>query len=122
VDIKKVGILGTGIMGSGIAQVCATHGYDVLVLDIDGERLDAAMAGIRSRLARDVEKGRLSQERYERAARRLAGATEVPDLADRDIIIEAACEDMETKQSIFAELGRTCSTTQSWPATPHRYL
>lgn len=109
VDIKTVGVLGAGIMGSGITQVCATHGYDVLVLEVDEARLDAGLNKIRGRLLRDVEKGRLTHERYERAAKRLAGTTSMADLADRDIIIEAASEDITVKTGIFAELGRTCA-------------
>jgi len=107
-DMKTVGIIGAGIMGSGIAQVCAMHGYDVLVLEADQKRLDSGLTKIRERLHRDVEKSRLSQERYERAVRRLSGTTEMTDLAKRDIIIEAAPEDMAAKQSIFRQLGEIC--------------
>lgn len=107
-DIRRVGVLGAGIMGSGIAQVSSTHGYDVLLLDVDRERLDAGLEQIRSRLSRNVEKGRLSQERYDRAVKRLAGTTSMADLADRDIVIEAATEDLAVKEGIFAELGRVC--------------
>jgi 3-hydroxybutyryl-CoA dehydrogenase len=108
-DIRKVGVIGAGIMGSGIAQVCATHGYDVSLLEVDEERLETGVSSIRSRLKRDVEKARLSQERYERAIRRLTGTTEIEALSDRDLIIEAAPEDLAIKQGIFSSLGRICS-------------
>src|SRR3990172_4749167 len=100
-DIKRVGVVGCGIMGSGIAQVCATHGYEVLVHEVDEGRLKQGLEKIKSRLQRDVERSRLSQERYERALRRLAGTVDIKALADRDIIIEAAPEDLATKQDIF---------------------
>lgn len=108
-DVKRVGVLGAGIMGSGIAQVCATHGYNVLLLEIDRPRLDSGLEKVRDRLRRNVDKGRLSEERYERAVHRLAGTTSMADLADRDIIIEAATEDLAVKQGIFADLGGVCS-------------
>lgn len=107
--VKLVGVVGCGIMGSGIAQVCATHGYEVLVHEVDEGRLNQGLEKIRSRLQRDVERGRLSQERYERALRRLAGTVDIKALADRDIIIEAAPEDLATKQDIFGQLGSVCS-------------
>jgi len=95
-------------MGSGIAQVCASHGYDVIVLEVDQERLEQGLGTIRSRLARDVERGRLTQERYERALRRLRGTTDIEDLANVDLAIEAVVEDLATKGRLFAELGRVC--------------
>ena len=107
--VKLVGVVGCGIMGSGIAQVCATHGYEVLVHEVDEGRLNQGLEKIRSRLQRDVERSRLSQERYERALRRLAGTVDIKALTDRDIIIEAAPEDLATKQDIFGQLGSVCS-------------
>ena len=107
--VKLVGVVGCGIMGSGIAQVCATHGYEVLVHEVDEGRLNQGLEKIRSRLQRDVERSRLSQERYERALRRLAGTVDIKALTDRDIIIEAAPEDLATKQDIFGQLGSICS-------------
>ncbi len=109
--VRLIGVVGCGIMGSGIAQVCATHGYEVLVHEIDESRLKQGLDRISSRLQREVEKNRLSQERYERALRRLAGTTDLNQLAERDIIIEAAPEDLATKQDIFAQLGSACPTT-----------
>lgn len=109
--VKLIGVVGCGIMGSGIAQVCATHGYEVLVHEIDESQLKQGLDRISSRLQREVEKNRLSQERYERALRRLAGTTDLNQLAERDIIIEAAPEDLATKQDIFAQLGSACPTT-----------
>lgn len=108
--IELVGVVGCGIMGSGIAQVCASHGYDVAVLEVDQQRLDQGFAAIKGRLARDVDRGRLTQERYERALRRLKDTTDIQDLSGCDLVIEAVVEDLPTKQHLFAELGRVCET------------
>ena len=64
--IRTVGVIGLGIMGSGIAQVCASHGYDVLALEASEDRVQSGLLAINSRLRREVEKGRLTQERCER--------------------------------------------------------
>ena len=106
--IKSVGIAGCGIMGGGIAQVCATHGYDVSILEVDQQLLDEGLADIKGRLARDVERDRLSQERYEDILRRLKGTTDIQDLSECDLVIEAIVEDPSTKEQLFAELGRVC--------------
>ena len=108
--IKLVGVVGCGIMGSGIAQVCASHGYDVAVLEVDQQCLDQGLDAIKARLARDVDRGRLTQERYERALRRLKGTTDIQDLSGCDLVIEAVVEDLPTKQHLLAELGRVCET------------
>lgn len=107
-NIKKVGVVGCGIMGSGIAQVCASYGYHVTVVEIDRQRLEWGIESIKARLARDTERGRLSQERYERALRRLRWSTDLADLADADLVIEAVVEDLAVKKTIFSELGRIC--------------
>lgn len=106
--IKSVGIAGCGIMGSGIAQLCASHGYDVSVLEVDQELLDAGLTGIKDRLARDAKRGRLSQERCEDALRRLRGTTDIQELSGCDLVIEAIVEDPPIKKQLFAELGRVC--------------
>jgi 3-hydroxybutyryl-CoA dehydrogenase len=108
--IELVGVVGCGIMGSGIAQVCASHGYDVAVLEVDQQRLDQGLAAIKGRLARDVDRDRLTQERYERALRRLKGTTDIQDLSGCDLVIEAVVEDLPTKQHLFAELDGVCET------------
>lgn len=106
--IRAVGVVGCGIMGSGIAQVCVSYGYHVTVLEADRKRLDQGLATIRARLSHDVERGRLTQERYERALRRLRDSIDIQNLADCDLVIEAVVEDLPTKERLFAELGRVC--------------
>jgi 3-hydroxybutyryl-CoA dehydrogenase len=106
--IKSVGVAGCGIMGGGIAQLCASHGYDVSVLEVDQQLLDHGLAGVKRRLARDAERGRLSQERYGDALRRLGGTTDIQELSGCDLVIEAIVEDPSIKEQLFAELGRVC--------------
>jgi 3-hydroxybutyryl-CoA dehydrogenase len=107
-EVREVGVVGCGVMGSGIAQVCATHGYYTTVVEADPERLQQGLERVRRSLAREVERGRLSQERYERALRRLRGATSLAELAPCDLVIEAVVEDLAVKKQVFAELGRAC--------------
>jgi len=106
--IKSVGIAGCGIMGSGIAQLCASHGYDVSVLEVDQQLLDQGLAGIKRRLTRDAERGRLSKEDCAGALGRLKGTTDIQNFSACDLVIEAIVEDPPTKEQLFAELGRVC--------------
>ena len=104
--IKKVGVLGCGLMGSGIAQVSAVAGYEVTVLEQDQKFLDKGFAGIEKSLAKFAEKGTL-KEPVDIVRRRLNGAIREPEaLADCDIIIEAIIENVEEKKRTFAELDR----------------
>jgi 3-hydroxybutyryl-CoA dehydrogenase len=105
-QIKKVGVLGCGLMGSGIAQVSAVAGYEVTVLEQEQKFLDKGFAGIEKSLAKFAEKGTL-KEPVDIVRRRLNGAIREPEaLADCDIIIEAIIENVEEKKKTFAELDR----------------
>jgi 3-hydroxybutyryl-CoA dehydrogenase len=106
--IKLVGVAGCGIMGGGIAQVCASHGYDVSVLELNQQLVDKGLGGIKRRLGRDVERGRLNQEECDGTLGRLKGTTDMKDLSTCDLVIEAIVEDPSTKQQFFADLGRVC--------------
>ena len=110
-DIKKVGVLGCGLMGSGIAQVAATAGCDVVVLEQDQKFLDKGFAGIEKSLSRLVErgpeKGGLTAEQKSQAQSRLKGTTNMRDLADCDIVIEAIIENVEEKRKTYAQLDAT---------------
>jgi 3-hydroxybutyryl-CoA dehydrogenase len=101
--IKKVGVLGCGLMGSGIAQVSATAGYDVVVLEQEQKFLDKGFAGIEKSLAKFAEKGNL-KEPVETVRGRLKGTTDRAGLADCDIIIEAIIENVEDKKKMFSAL------------------
>ncbi len=117
---QRIGVVGSGIMGSGIAQVAAYHGSDVLMVDIDRERVDAALAGIQRRLQREAERGRISTEDAEAATGRLSGATDsegLDSMRDMDAVIEAVAENLDAKSR---SSGRSASPKASWPATPAR--
>jgi len=107
-EIKNVGVLGCGLMGSGIAQVAATAGYDVTVLEQDQKFIDKGFAGIDKSLSRlverGVEKGGLTAEQKKEAQSRLKGTLEMRDLANCDIVIEAIIENVDEKRRTYAEL------------------
>src|ERR1700757_4083668 len=102
-DIKKVGVLGCGLMGSGIAQVGAMSGFDVIVLEVEQKFLDKGFAGIEKSLAKFAEKGTL-KETPQAVRARLKGTTNKQDLADCDIVIEAIIENVEEKKKMYASL------------------
>src|SRR5690349_13397213 len=104
-QIKKVGVLGCGLMGSGIAQVSAVAGYDVTVLEQEQKFLDKGFAGIDKSLAKFAEKGTL-KEPAEKIRARLKGVTTPQALADCDIIVEAIIENVEVKKKTFAALDK----------------
>ncbi|HEY6304791.1 MAG TPA: 3-hydroxybutyryl-CoA dehydrogenase [Terriglobales bacterium] len=107
-DIKKVGVLGCGLMGSGIAQVCATAGFDVTVLEVEQKYLDKGFAGIEKSLEkfaeRPVEKGGINPQQKDEIRARLKGTTKKENLADCDIVIEAIIENVEEKKKMYASL------------------
>ncbi|WP_435066981.1 3-hydroxyacyl-CoA dehydrogenase family protein [Haloplanus sp. C73] len=103
-DIDTVGVVGAGTMGSGIAQVAATAGYDVVMRDIEDDFVASGFDRIDDSLSRFVEKEDLSRAEADAAADRITGTTDLADLADCDYVIEAAVENMDIKQDIFADL------------------
>src|ERR1700761_5820949 len=107
-NIKKVGVLGCGLMGSGIAQVAATAGFDVAVLEQEQKFLDKGFAGIDKSLSRLVDRGPekagLTAEQKTQAQSRLKGTTNMQDLADCDIVIEAIIENVAEKRKTYAQL------------------
>ena len=102
-EIKKVGVLGCGLMGSGIAQVSAMAGFDVTVLEVEQKFLDKGFAGIEKSLAKFAEKGTI-KETPQAVRARLKGTTNKQDLADCDIVIEAVIENLEEKKKMYAAL------------------
>jgi 3-hydroxybutyryl-CoA dehydrogenase len=101
-EIRKVGVLGCGLMGSGIAQVSATAGFDVAVLEVEQRFLDKGFAGIEKSLAKFAEKGTIKDPDNVRA--RLKGTTKKEDLADCDIVIEAIIENVGEKKKMFGSI------------------
>jgi 3-hydroxybutyryl-CoA dehydrogenase len=107
-DITRVGVLGCGLMGSGIAQVAATAGYATIVRDVAQPILDKAKAGIEKSLAKFVEKGKLQTADRDAALTRLSFTTATAELQPCDIVIEAVTEDLEVKNALWKELDGLC--------------
>jgi 3-hydroxybutyryl-CoA dehydrogenase len=106
VEIRKVGVVGLGTMGAGIAQVSVQSGFDTVGREVSDELGERGRATIDRYLARGVEKGRLSEGEKEAALGRLSLTTDLGKLADCDLVIEAALEELELKRELFAELDR----------------
>jgi 3-hydroxybutyryl-CoA dehydrogenase len=107
-EITKVGVVGCGLMGSGIAQVCTEAGYQVVVSEINDERLNKGLSSIAKVLARGVEKGKLTAEYKDDILGRVKGTTSITDFFDCNLIIEAVVENMDLKKSLFSELDQIC--------------
>ena len=105
-SVERVGVVGLGTMGAGIAQVCVQAGVATVGREVTDELCERARARVEHYLSRAVEKGRLSAEEKEAALARLATTTELADLADCDLVIEAIVEDVEAKRNVFGELDR----------------
>jgi 3-hydroxybutyryl-CoA dehydrogenase len=104
--IQKVGVLGCGLMGSGIAQVSAVAGYPTTVREVAEDFLKKGMAGIDKSLAKFVEKGTMTAAQRSETLARLKGTSKLEDLADCDVVIEAITENLETKRETFAALDK----------------
>ncbi len=109
-EVKKVGVIGAGLMGSGIAQVAAQAGYDVFLNDVETKFIEKGLKGIEKNLSRDVEKGRRTKEDMGAVLGRIAVTTDLESLANVDIVIEAIFENMEAKKALYARLDSVCST------------
>jgi 3-hydroxybutyryl-CoA dehydrogenase len=103
-EIKKVGVVGCGLMGHGIAQVCAQAGWDVVVREVDQDRLDAGLGKIDKQLSRAIGKGKLEQGDADAIRGRLHATTDYAQLADCDLVIEAITENLEAKLEMWKEL------------------
>ncbi|MFG1345134.1 3-hydroxybutyryl-CoA dehydrogenase [Xanthobacter autotrophicus DSM 431] len=103
-EIKKVGVIGAGQMGNGIAHVCALAGYDVALNDADPDRIRSGLATINGNMAKQVSKGTVNEADRQAALSRIAAAEKVEDLADCDLVIESATEREEVKRKIFSGL------------------
>ena len=105
-EIRKVGVVGLGTMGAGIAQVSVQAGFETVGREVNDELAERGRATIERYLTRAVEKGRLSQEERDAALGRLTLTTDLEHLADCDLVIEAVLEELELKRDVFAELDR----------------
>jgi 3-hydroxybutyryl-CoA dehydrogenase len=106
--VTRVGVLGCGLMGSGIAQVAATAGYPTIVRDVTGPLLERGRAAIRKSLDKLVEKAKLDAAARDAALGRLTFTTDLAALADRDLVVEAVTEDLELKNRLWRELDAIC--------------
>jgi 3-hydroxybutyryl-CoA dehydrogenase len=102
--MKKVMVVGAGQMGSGIAQVCATAGYDVILNDVNEERVQWGLNNIEKSINKFVEKGALSEQQRDEAMSRIRTSTDLRDGSDVDVVIEAVVEHMDVKTALFAQL------------------
>ena len=107
-EIKKVGVLGCGLMGSGIAQVAATAGFQTVVREMSDELITKGFTGIEKSLAKFAEKGTITADQQKDTRGRLSGTTSFKDLADCDIIIEAIIENLDEKRSTYSQLDALC--------------
>jgi 3-hydroxybutyryl-CoA dehydrogenase len=104
--IKKVGVVGGGLMGSGIAQVCAAAGFPTLVREVTPALCDKSRQSIEKVLAKGIERGKVTEAQRDTTLKNLRFVTGVEDLADSDLIIEAVIEDLEIKNALWSELNR----------------
>jgi len=109
--IRSVGVLGAGLMGSGIAEVCAKAGHPTVIREVSEELVAKGMGRIEGSLARALEKGKLAPADRDAARSRLSATTRLEDLADCDLVVEAIVENLEVKKETFRELDRLCKAS-----------
>ncbi|MBW0092356.1 3-hydroxyacyl-CoA dehydrogenase family protein [Pseudonocardia sp. KRD-184] len=121
-DIARVGVVGTGTMASGIVQVLATAGLDVVVRGRSDSKVSASIAGIRKSLEKAVVRGKVTEEDKDATLARISGTTRLEDFADVDLVVEAIAEELDVKRAVFAALDEICkpgailaTTTSSLP-------
>ena len=107
-EIKTIGVLGAGTMGSGIAQVAAEAGFEVVMRDIEDSFVQRGRQNIEKNLNRAVDKGKKSKEEAEAVTGRISGTTDLEAMAGVDLVIEAVIEDIELKKELYGELDRIC--------------
>ncbi len=107
-DLKKIGVVGCGVMGAGIAQVTAQAGYEVIVSEVNDQALARGMESIESWLAKGVAKGKLDQTAMDQTLASITGTTDPVDFSRCGLVIEAAPEDLPLKQKVLADLDRIC--------------
>src|SRR4026208_498180 len=107
-EIRKVGVLGWGLMGSGVARVSATAGFDTVVKEVSEELIARGFGGIEKSLAKFAEKGTITADQEKDIRGRLSGTTSFNALADCDVIIEAIIENLDEKRSTYRQLDELC--------------
>ena len=104
--VQRVGVIGCGLMGSGIVETCARSGYEVVVREVSTELMEKGLQRIKSSMTKGVEKGKLSQADMDTAWKRVRGTVVLEDLRDSDLVIEAAIENMGEKKQLFAAMDK----------------
>lgn len=107
-EIKKVGVVGCGLMGNGIAQVSAMAGYDVIVREVDQRFLDRGLSRVERVLSGAVEKGKISEDDKAATLGRITGTLALDDLKNCDVIVEAVTENIDVKRDVFRALDEIC--------------
>jgi len=107
-EIKKIGVVGAGTMGNGIAHVAAQSGFDVVLVDVDQKFLDKALGTIKKNLGRQVEKGKLTQEQMDGTLGKIKTAASLEAVKDCGVVVEAVFEDLKVKKDIFVKLDALC--------------
>lgn len=107
-EIKQVGVVGCGFMGSGITQVCAQSGYQVVVSEVNDELLNKGLTTINYYLTRSVQKGKISEQDKDSALARIKGTTNSKDFSDCDLVIEVVPENIDLKKEVFARIDKIC--------------
>jgi 3-hydroxybutyryl-CoA dehydrogenase len=108
-EIRKVGVVGCGTMGSGIVQTCAQNGYETIVSEANEDILKKGLAKIDAFMSKGIRRGKVTQQEKESTLSRIKTANSIRDLSDCDLVIEAVNENIDLKRKIFAELDNTCS-------------
>jgi len=106
--VRKIGVVGAGAMGTGIANVAAMNGYEVVLRDIEMSYVERSINNMGKFMARSVEKGKISEEQRQAALNRVKGTISIEDLADADFVIEAVIEDLDLKKEVFKALDKIC--------------
>ena len=118
-EIRKIGVIGAGQMGSGIAHVCALAGYDVVVHDVSEDRLKSSLATIHGNMARQVSSGKVAEADRNAALKRIVTRSDIDGLADCDLVVEAATENEAVKREVFTALAPILKTGRD---SCHQYL
>ena len=103
-QVERVGVVGCGLMGRGIAEICSRAGIPVMVREINQEVLDTGLGAVRASLAKSLERRRIDVEEHDRAISNLSGTVDLADLGGSDLVVEAIVEDLETKRELFVAL------------------
>src|SRR3954451_1904880 len=107
--VKRVGIVGSGIMGAGIAEVAAKAGFEVVLRSRAQETADAMVGGLEKSLAKQVDRGKLAAEERDAVLGRVRAVADLGELRECDLVIESIVEDLAAKKHLFIELDRTCA-------------